>query len=125
MLRMGRQHQLQIDTTSNADQFNDDNLMRYRAVVFLNTTGDVLNPEQQNDFERFIQAGGGYVGIHAAADTEYEWPWYGKLAGAWFNGHPNEPNVPDAEFVTVYKTTNPPHPYPPPCNPTPTFYITN
>ncbi len=62
-------------------------------VIFLSTTGDVLNQQQQNDFERFIQAGGGYVGIHAAADTEYDWPWYGKLVGAYFESHPNDPNV--------------------------------
>src|SRR5258706_14556568 len=104
ILQMAKQHHFLVDTPSDADQFNDDNLKRYRVVVFLNTTGDVLNREQQNDFERFIQAGGGYVGIHAAADTEYEWPWYGKLAGAWFNGHPNGPNVREAEFFTVDKT---------------------
>ena len=52
--------------------------------LFLSTTGDVLNPTQQEEFERYIQAGGGYLGIHAAADCEYEWPWYGKLVGAWF-----------------------------------------
>ncbi|MBK6844540.1 MAG: ThuA domain-containing protein [Gemmatimonadetes bacterium] len=48
----------------------------------LSTTGDVLNPTQEHAFERYIQAGGGYVGIHSATDTEYGWPWYGKLAGA-------------------------------------------
>ncbi|RYE05028.1 MAG: ThuA domain-containing protein, partial [Sphingobacteriales bacterium] len=52
------------------------------------TTGDVLNDEQQQAFEGYIHAGGGYVGVHAAADTEYDWPWYGKLAGAWFKSHP-------------------------------------
>ena len=49
---------------------------------------DVLDVTQQADFKRFIEAGGGYVGIHAAADTEYEWPWYGKLVGAYFKSHP-------------------------------------
>ena len=68
-------------------------LQKYNVVVFLNTTGNVLNDAQQLEFNRFIQAGGGFVGIHAAADTEYDWPWYGKLVGAYFNGHPNNPNV--------------------------------
>src|SRR5690606_24583549 len=63
-------------------------LKNYQAVVFLNTTGNVLNSPQQAAFERYIQAGGGYAGIHAAADTEYEWPWYGKLAGGYFLSHP-------------------------------------
>lgn len=92
-----------VDTTENASTFYEENLSRYKAVIFLSTTGDVLNQEQQNDFERFIQAGGGYVGIHAATDTEYDWPWYGKLAGAYFESHPNNPNVRKAEFYVVDK----------------------
>ncbi len=57
--------------------------------MFLNTTGNVLNPTQQNAFERYIQAGGDFVGIHAAADTEYAWPWYDQLMGAHIASHPN------------------------------------
>jgi cytochrome c len=101
---LGQKHHFIVDTTSNAELFNEEDLQRYTAVVFLNTTGDVLNREQQNDFERYIQAGGGYVGVHAAADTEYSWPWYGQLTGAYFNGHPNGPNVREAEFYTADKT---------------------
>lgn len=82
-----------VDTTTDATKFNDDNLKQYRAVVFASTTGNVLNGGQQAAFERYIQAGGGFAGIHAAADTEYDWPWYGKLVGAWFDSHPNNPNV--------------------------------
>lgn len=100
---MGDKHGFLVDTTENSSHFNEENLLRYKAVVFLNTTGDVLNQEQQNDFERFIQAGGGYVGIHAATDTEYDWPWYGKLAGAYFESHPNNPNVKEGEFFVVDK----------------------
>jgi len=101
--KLGSQHNFLVDTTENADNFNEENLRRYKAVIFLNTTGDVLNPQQQNDFERFIQAGGGYVGIHSATDTEYDWPWYGKLAGAWFDNHPSDPNVQDGVFQVVDK----------------------
>ncbi len=92
-----------VDTTEDASKFNEENLKRYQAVVFLSTTGDVLNAEQQNSFERYIQAGGGYLGIHAAADTEYGWPWYGQLAGAWFNNHPMPDNVQKGTFVVVDK----------------------
>jgi cytochrome c len=99
--KLGAERNIQVDTTENATNFNEDNLKQYSAVVFLNTTGDVLNQEQQNDFERFIQAGGGFLGIHAASDTEYSWPWYGKLVGAYFDNHPNNPNVRSAEFITV------------------------
>ena len=101
MLALGKKHNLRVDTTENAAAFQEDNLKKYHAVVFLNTTGDVLNPEQQKSFERFIQAGGGYVGIHAATDTEYDWPWYGKLAGAYFKDHPGNPNVQQGEYYVV------------------------
>ena len=80
--------QIQVDTTENAAYFTEDSLKRYSAVIFLNTSGDVLTHAQQADFERYIQAGGGFVGIHAATDTEYDWPWYNGLVGAYFNGHP-------------------------------------
>jgi type 1 glutamine amidotransferase len=77
-----------VDATEDPARFDDASLARYRAVVFLNTTGDVLDAAQEEAFQRFIRAGGGYVGIHSAADTEYDWPWYGALVGAWFRGHP-------------------------------------
>ena len=63
-------------------------LEEYDAVVFLSTTGDVLNAEQQAAFEAYIQGGGGFAGIHSASDTEYDWPWYGDLVGAYFENHP-------------------------------------
>jgi len=83
-----RQGEFLVDTTSDAAGFSAENLARYRAVVFLNTTGDVLNPAQQTAMEGFIRSGGGYVGVHAAADTEYDWPWYGRLVGGYFESHP-------------------------------------
>ena len=85
---IGKQNGFDIDTTENSAYFNEDTLKRYRAVIFLNTTMDVLDPVQQADFKRFIESGGGFMGIHAAADTEYEWPWYGDLLGAYFKSHP-------------------------------------
>ncbi|MBK7833658.1 MAG: ThuA domain-containing protein [Gemmatimonadetes bacterium] len=96
--RLGAEHGFAVDLTEDAAAFTDRNLKRYRAVVFLSTTGDVLNPTQEHAFERYIQAGGGYVGIHSATDTEYGWPWYGKLAGAYFDGHPGNPNVRKGTF---------------------------
>jgi cytochrome c len=91
--KLGAEHGFAVDATEDASAFTRKNLARYSAVVFLSTTGDVLNPAQQDVFERYIQAGGGYIGVHSATDTEYDWPWYGRLAGAYFNGHPNNPNV--------------------------------
>ena len=75
--------------TEDGNAFTDANLAQYDAVIFLSTTGDVLDTVQQGAFERYIEAGGGYAGIHSASDTEYDWPWYGQLVGAYFNNHPN------------------------------------
>jgi cytochrome c len=88
--KLGVENDYDVDTTSNSTVFTEAGLKQYRAVIFLNTTGNILNGEQQTAFERYIQAGGGFVGIHSAADTEYDWPWYGKLLGAWFESHPRE-----------------------------------
>ncbi|MFC7725283.1 ThuA domain-containing protein [Nocardioides sp. GCM10028917] len=83
-----------VTTTEDSSAFTDANLEQYEVVIFLSTTGDVLNESQQGAFERYIRAGGGYAGIHAASDTEYDWPWYGNLVGAYFNNHP--PGTPSA-----------------------------
>jgi cytochrome c len=102
--KMAQEKGFTVDLTEDATQFNPENLKRYRAVVFLNTTGDVLNANQQTDFEHYIQAGGGYLGIHAATDTEYDWPWYGRLAGAYFLDHPSVPsNVQKGKFIVAMK----------------------
>lgn len=74
--------------TEDASRFNDASLRGFGAVVFANTTLDVLDADQQVALERFVRSGGGFVGIHSAADTEYDWPWYGELVGAWFESHP-------------------------------------
>ena len=77
--------------------FTDESLARYKAVVFLSTTGDVLNPAQEAAFERFIRRGGGFVGVHSATDTEYDWPFYGALVGAYFAGHPDIQSATDSD----------------------------
>ena len=67
-------------------EFNSlSNLEQYAAVVFLNTAGNgLLNGMQRSSFEQYIQQGGGFVGVHAAADTYTDgtWPWYNALVGA-------------------------------------------
>jgi uncharacterized protein len=85
-LRMlGQEHHVSIDFTEDSTVFTTSNLARYAAVVFLLTTGTVLDSNQANALENYIHAGGGYVGIHSASDTEYNWPWYGRLVGAYFD----------------------------------------
>jgi type 1 glutamine amidotransferase len=85
---LGAANGFDVDATEEAGQFTAANLSRYKAVVFLSTTGDVLNEEQQAAFMAYIRKGGGFVGIHAAADTEHGWTWYGGLVGAYFASHP-------------------------------------
>lgn len=85
---MGLKQGFKVDTTTNSALFTEDSLKKYSAVLFLSTTGDILDDREQAEFTRYIQAGGGYMGIHGAVDSEYDWPWYGKLIGAYFNNHP-------------------------------------
>jgi cytochrome c len=87
--RLGQQRGFSVDATESSEAFADAVLSKYRVVVFLLTTGTVLDEAQHAAFERFIRAGGGLVGVHSAADTEYDWPFYGALLGAYFAGHPN------------------------------------
>ncbi len=79
--RLAEQAGMAADATEDANAFTAANLARYRVVIFASTTGNVLDPAQQRAMEGFIRAGGGFVGVHAAADTEYDWPWYGQLVG--------------------------------------------
>ncbi|UJH90812.1 ThuA domain-containing protein [Antarcticibacterium sp. 1MA-6-2] len=85
---LGKEHGFKVDTTSISAKFVEDTLKQYSAVIFMSTTGDILNTREQVEFQRYIQAGGGYVGVHGAVDSEYNWPWYGKLIGAYFKNHP-------------------------------------
>ena len=86
--KLGEENGFEIIVSEDAAYFDEDSLKEFSAVIFLNTTGDVLNYHQQADFERYIQAGGGFVGVHSATDTEYDWYWYGKLVGGYFESHP-------------------------------------
>ncbi len=95
--KLGVENNFVVDTTKNAELFDDETLMQYSTIIFLSTTGDVLNAKQEAAFERYIQAGGGFVGVHAATDTEYDWNWYGKLVGAYFSSHPQ--GTPEADFI--------------------------
>lgn len=86
--KIARESGFEPNFTEEASAFEASALQRYRAVMFLNTSGDVLNANQQAAFEEYIKQGGGFVGVHAAADTEHDWEWYGQLIGAQFKSHP-------------------------------------
>jgi type 1 glutamine amidotransferase len=95
-----------VIATDDATIFSPDGLESSRVIVFLNTTGDVLDETQQSAMEDFISSGKGFLGVHSAADTEYDWPWYGELVGAYFDSHPQPQDAvvdfvdPDAHPVT-------------------------
>jgi len=87
--QLGKLHDFEVFWTEDANRvINDKELAKYKVVIFLCTTGDIFNPEQQAAFERYIKNGGGFVGIHSATDTEYDWEWYAKMVGYNFRIHP-------------------------------------
>jgi type 1 glutamine amidotransferase len=88
--QLGQLHDFDVFWTEDANRvINDKELAKYKVVIFLCTTGDILNPDQQAAFERYIKGGGGFVGIHSGgADTEYDWPWFNQMAGYMFHIHP-------------------------------------
>ncbi|MGJ8671738.1 ThuA domain-containing protein [Rubritalea sp.] len=84
---LGLVHDFGVTVTDDATVFINA-LPASHVVVFMNTTGDILTDTQQNTFETWYQAGKGFVGIHAAADTEPDWDWYIEMLGAQFSDHP-------------------------------------
>ena len=104
---LGAENNFEITQTEDATVFTTNGLQEFDLVVFLSTTMNVLDPDQETAFKTYINQGGSFMGIHAASDTEYSWPWYGKLVGAYFESHPNNPNVREAEIEVVNKS----HPF--------------
>ena len=86
--QLGVKHNFRVDLLEDNYGFTDKTLANYQVVIFLNTTGDILNNEEQKVMERFIQSGKGFMGIHSASDTEYDWAWYTQLVGRMFHIHP-------------------------------------
>ncbi len=99
---MSEKHFFKVDWHEDATRFSDKSLENYDVIIFLNTSDDILNDEQQSAMERFIRSGKGFVGLHAAADTEYDWEWYTKMIGMMFKIHPQiqtaRLNVIDSNF---------------------------
>jgi type 1 glutamine amidotransferase len=102
--RLGRAHRMTVDTTGSSRRFTSKVLARYDAVIFLSTTGTPISGRsQQRAFERYIKAGGGYLGVHAASDTRGKWPWYTDLVGARFTRH--APGTPRASVRVEDRTS--------------------
>jgi len=85
---LGTDHGFAVTSSEDPSVFLDASLDDFDVVVFLNTTGDILGPTEEEALERHIRSGNGFVGIHSATDTEYDWAWYGGLIGAYFMDHP-------------------------------------
>jgi uncharacterized protein len=102
--KLAAEQNFSVDFTEDAAAFTDANLAHYDAVVFLLTTGTILDDNQKAAFERYIRAGGGYVGVHSASDTEYAWSWYGGLVGAYFDRIHGHSKVVQATIHVIDRT---------------------
>jgi len=103
--KLGKENNFDCVLTFDADDFNDANLKQFAAVIFVSTTGDFFKTDAQKDaLKKFIQKGGGYVGIHAATDAMKQWQWYGDLSGGYFKQHPM--GTPVETIDVVDKTSN-------------------
>jgi type 1 glutamine amidotransferase len=88
--KLGQANGFDVDATEDSTWFRPDILHKYTALVFLSPTGKVFGPAEESALQDYIHHGGGYVGIHAAADCEYNFAWYGQLVGAYFKHHPKQ-----------------------------------
>ena len=98
---IGDKNNFNVYHSDNSKVITSENLIEFNSIIFLNTTGDILSKNEQNVMEQFIKSGKGYVGVHSASDTEYEWQWYGDLVGAYFRNHSD---VVDGKIFTVDNT---------------------
>lgn len=103
--QLGSENGFDVDSTKDAAAFNEANLKKYAAVIFLSTTGTLFNSDEQKALQAYVHNGGGIVGVHAATDAEYEWPWYNRMMGAWFLSHPKQQtavlNVVDKDHIST------------------------
>src|SRR5579872_3399142 len=102
ILDMATERKWSVTFTEDAGFIEPNHLKGFDAVVFISTTGTILDKNQQRALQGFIHGGGGFVGIHAAADSEYDWPWYRDLVGAWFLQHPAQADA----LVKIEDTTD-------------------
>ena len=98
---IGKKNSFNVYHSKNSGVITIENLSNISSIIFLNTTGDILNTTEQQIMEDFIRSGKGFVGIHSAADTEYKWSWYGKLVGGYFRNHP-----PGTSYATIQTINN-------------------
>ncbi len=100
--KLWKEHRFQVDTTTNSANFSTAYLRKFNTIIFLSTSGNVLDSIQKINFKKYIEAGGGFVGIHSASTSDKNWTWYGHLVGAVFINHPE----PQPAIVKVVDNTN-------------------
>ena len=85
---LGKQHGFSVDGSDDPAVFTDDNLKKYNALVFTSTNNNVFDTDAQKvALMRYVQAGGGFVGIHSVTGTERQWAWFKRLVGGTFVRH--------------------------------------
>ncbi|MDB5275862.1 MAG: Crp/Fnr family transcriptional regulator [Ferruginibacter sp.] len=99
--KLGAANNFDVDATEDSTYLNDANFKKYKAVVFLCTTGTVLGKPEEQALQNYIHNGGGFVGVHAATDCEYDFAWYDKMIGANFLSHPRQQ---EAKLIVVDNT---------------------
>lgn len=104
VFKLGKENKFDVDISADPADFNDANLKQYAAIICVSTTADFIPQESQRAaLKNYIEHGGGFVGIHAATDAEYNWQWYGDLVGGYFKGHPR--GTPQATLDVVDSTS--------------------
>jgi uncharacterized protein len=86
--KLAKEKMFDVKVWEDPNGFTDKYLEQFQVIIFLSTSGNIFDSTQQKVMERFVQSGKGFVGIHSASDTEYDWPWYNKLVGRMFHIHP-------------------------------------
>lgn len=98
--KLGAENGFNVEATEDSLAFNDNNLKKFAALIFVSPTGTVFGPSEEHALQTYIRNGGGFVGVHAATDCEYNWQWYGDLVGGYFKSHPKQQ---EAKFLVVDK----------------------
>jgi type 1 glutamine amidotransferase len=100
--KLGAENKFDVDTTTDVTKFTTSNLKQYAALIFLSPTGTGVfkDSTEKEALKHYIKSGGGFVGIHAATDFEYDWQWYGQLVGGYFLGHPRN-NIQEAVLNVI------------------------
>lgn len=87
--QLGQQHGFTVEVTDQPTVFTEERLKTYTALIFASTNNDVFDTDAQRlAFRRYMEAGGGFVGIHSVMGTERNWAWFKRMLGGTFAWHP-------------------------------------